>query len=116
MNTVLLLDLLPDDEPECIGKTYRYLESGYIGSRGDINLVRRLVPLKRISCPGCSRCDYVTEDIHEGLCNTGIAYPEIDPKLKSGDMAEAVFVPDSWDWESGVLDGWHIRFDKYVEP
>lgn len=109
MNKTLQLVAGPEEEPKCKGQLFRYIENAYIGKRGDVNLVRRLVPLRRLSCPGCSKCGWTHDDLNEGIYDKGGSYLEFDPAINPNDIVAIRFIPDSYDWESGYLDSWHLR-------
>lgn len=46
-------------EPPCKGLFFRCEETNYRGGRGEIVYCRKMIPLKRMSCKGCSQCEYL---------------------------------------------------------
>jgi hypothetical protein len=95
-------------QPVCKGKIYRVREANFIRKNGSIVSQREYVPMKRLSCPGCSLCDYLESDLREN------DYQVIDGGL-DGDLVELRVTNISTDWETGYVDGYDLEFAK-VKP
>ena len=52
---------------ECSGLVYRCRLSTYLGKKGEIVSTVKMVPMKRLSCPGCDHCRAVKELLKEDL-------------------------------------------------
>lgn len=99
--------------PACRGQIYRFIETAYVGKRGNIVCRRELQLMKRLSCPGCEVCGG-TADIETGLRDEGAAFLQFSPELLSGDLVKLQIENDDFDRESGTPELWHynvVRFD-----
>lgn len=100
------LDLRPEDpEPECKGAFFR----GKVNEFVTENRIARHVEvrfLKRMSCPGCSKCGHFFDDAREEVGYMGLHLDGIE----HGKLYRARTVVDSTDWESGHADAWHTAF------
>lgn len=73
--------------------------------------------MKRLSCPGCERCnDYVEDDIREHLSCDKEGILVFGEKLHHQDLVYLAGVIDSHDWESGHPDAWHYEVRHYTPP
>lgn len=100
-----------DDSEKCKGRFYRVRKNAYKSDRR-IFMSTSLIELKRMSCPGCKRCAWIDDDVHEGLCDMGDAYIEGLNSVKDGDIVRLLFILDSTDWETGLVDSWHLKAVK----
>ena len=93
------------EEPEvCGGLIWRGKASNYISSYNSIESKESLRLLKRKSCPGCSRCDWVLDAMKED-------FPEM-PIIIDGRLY-TYFIHTFKDWETTELD--HIEIVEVKE-
>lgn len=100
----------------CKGLVFRYTENFYSADSTKFVFQKQISLLKRKSCPGCDECYPVLDDLYQGMADVGEEFFEFSPHLKHGDEVELVFVPGPSDWETGYLDSWHYRVEKYTPP
>lgn len=106
------MDLLDDlginhkEVKECKGQIYRLRKSVYIGKNGNIDEKISMLPLKRKSCPGCIRCGGITENLLEDL-DDGL---DIRPCIQDQGLYRMEVVDIGRDWETGIIDEWHLAF------
>ena len=94
------------DEPICKGKTYRARVNRYINSKDEYVYTERMIPLKRLSCPGCPKCGWMDDEIREHIdCETLI---HID--IKDGATYSLQVTNVSTDWETGYVDDYTLEF------
>lgn len=95
---------------KCKGLFYRGSVENYIGSDGDVNFRTRLRPLKRPSCTGCQKCEWLVDHITEmfGCYNDPSNIAGID----QGALYELKVTGYSTDWESGMIDDVDVEFVK----
>jgi len=102
-----LLASIKDGTPkqECKGNVYRVREYSFFRKIGIIMFQREYVPMKKLSCPGCERCEYLTEDMNES-----------DFKVihggDHGDLVRLTITNEKHDWETGYIDTWDLEFVK----
>ena len=98
---------------ECIGKKYRYTENNYINLRGAICLEQKMTPLKKQSCPGCEKCGWIDDDLHESIVNVR---PPIIKKAANNGIYTVEITNISRDWETGYVDDYDFEFVLVDQP
>jgi len=80
-----------------------------------------LYRMRKLSCKrvheGNQRCFSPIDDASESevdLVLQGLEWADGHPR--DGELYNAVFVEDSNDWETGLLDEWHWRMEPFKEP
>jgi hypothetical protein len=88
----------------CIGLVFKGYKSLFkVKNRVELRQGIRL--LKRQSCPGCSNCMWLMDDINESIACGNVIFPEIEnEKLYSVRMVNI-----SRDWESGFVDDYDLE-------
>lgn len=109
-----MIDLLAvkEDKPECKGRVYRAKVSRFLGKNSSYTYQETMVPMKRLSCPGCSQCGWFDEDLKEFALSD---YPPIINNIKHGELYYLAVVNEHYDWESGILDGFELEFKEMKE-
>jgi hypothetical protein len=92
-------------EPDCKGKIFRVREGKFLRANGAIVFQREYVPMKRLSCPGCAKCDWLVDDILE----SGF---QVIEGGEPGDLVELKVTNVGTDWETGYVDSWDLEFVK----
>lgn len=110
MSLQLLINMLDDKENQCMGLFFKAKINNFVNTRGEVIHSVRMVPIKRRSCPGCSACDYLKDDLSEQL-KSGGEFPIIKD-ASDGDIYELKATNFSTDWETGYIDGWDLEFVK----
>src|SRR5512139_2555495 len=96
-----------DGEPEtCKGVYFRYTENAYV-SGGKFVFSKQFSLLKRMSCPGCSKCCWIVDSAEMGMSEVGAAHFEFESNLQHGDIVTLQFEVDRVDWETGYVDDYH---------
>ena len=103
-------------EPECRGQIYRYTESQWISDRGDWHHTERMVHQKRLSCPGCQHCGWVTDSLGEDCTSSGGYVPRIDASRFPGNYFRISTENLGHDPETGCLDQWDVWFQSIRDP
>lgn len=98
-------------ESICKGKIYRCRINAYISpTTGQYVRTERMVPMKRLSCPGCEKCGYLDEYMSEDLhCAGELA---VEPDLEHGALYEFKITRQYRDWETGYVDDFEMAFVK----
>ena len=52
-------------EPVCNGKVYKCKLTTSIGNRGEYVETMKMVPMKKLSCPGCESCGLADDDLRD---------------------------------------------------
>lgn len=94
----------------CEGKVYRAHLNAFINSKGEYVEQKRMTPMKRMSCPGCEKCDWLLEDLREQIISTDMS--PIVTTLVNKAFYRLVVANITKDWESGIVDGWDIVFER----
>ncbi len=107
-----MIGLVPAVEREeveiCKGLIFRYRETEYLNSDGAFVRTNRMMPMRRKSCPGCSKCDWFFDCYKE----QGVMWPS---GLKEGELYHLTVVNVSTDWETGYVDDFDLEFVEYKE-
>ena len=100
------------DEPEvCRGLIFRCEQTAWIGSQKDINFKERYRFQARMSCPSCSKCDWLWDDISERLVDHGRwGMDSVDRNGEDGKLYELKVTGWSTDHETGHADDWDVGF------
>ena len=62
--------------------------------------------MKKLSCPSCAQCNWEYESFFE----VGNDFPiENIETAQHGKLYSIDCITDSIDYESGIVDGWHLR-------
>lgn len=103
------LDLLLKDYPtrECKGLVYRYRENHYVNAKRHIVTTKRLVPMKKLSCDGCSSCGGILEFAADVM----IEYPM--DKMVDGELYEMNVETVVWQTDCGPEYDSDIVFTPY---
>ena len=111
------LDKIVDDDPEvCKGLVFRCERTAWFGIDQDINFRRRFRLLKRKSCPGCSKCDWMWDDLSERFSDFGSQQDGIDyDDCEHGKLYELQTTDVSYDYESGFVDSYNMKFVEVKE-
>lgn len=98
----------------CKGLVFAYRASEFINAKGEFVQTQRMVPRKRLSCKGCSQCTYMMDDLQEHI-GCGIPILGMD-EAKQDELYSLQVVNVTVDWETNVVDGWDLKFVKYIKP
>jgi len=93
----------------CIGTVFRCMESTYhYYDRGALVWGTKVVmrQLKKKSCPGCSECGSVLDDLGE------FDTIDIRPYIENGALYILDIVDISTDWETEIVDDYGLVFIK----
>lgn len=101
-------------QPGCIGRFFRYTESGFKGQNGRLVQTKEIRPLKSISCPGCAECAVLDEDLATRAKEMN--FVQFSPELKSGDTVTLFQVPVLRDRETGLLEEWYYEVQRADTP
>jgi len=106
-----------DPEPEtCKGLIFRADVSSWVGSDSDVNFRERFRFVKRLSCPGCVRCDWLLEDLNNRIGDKWLKDTVVRPiEVTHGELFTLRATNMSRDWETGVIDEWDLEFVKLEE-
>jgi len=89
------------NEPKCKGLLFRGTISSFTNDKGHIGTKKYLKLLKRKSCPGCARCGWIMDFIHEVISeDPGQDYLE---GIEDQKIYAPIITRDDEDIE---LDGW----------
>lgn len=103
------LEAIVKDVGECTGLFYRCKVNSFINSKGAYVYQERMVPLKRMSCPGCVHCGDLLDELNEVAFDKYMNGPVIE-KIKDSGLYKLQITNISTDWESGIVDDWDIEF------
>lgn len=109
----LIMDIDKPDTEECRGKIYKYIINKYIDNNGNYTQKSTMRLLKRKSCKGCLRCDWLDEAIQEYLHASGNIYVE---KPAHDSLYEIVVIDGDVDYETGCPDGFDLEFRRQTPP
>ena len=98
---------------ECKGRFYRGRVSGYLNSRNEYVYTEKMIPLKRMSCPGCEKCGWVDDELSMFISEK--TYPEVIGGIEDGELYTIDICNISHDWESGIVDDYDLVFTKVVD-
>jgi len=92
---------------ECKGKIYKANISKYIGKNDSINMKISMAPMKRLSCSGCPKCDYLFEYANEEKDTIDLS------EIENDKLYQLYYNITKWaDNEEYDIDG-SIQFKKY---
>jgi hypothetical protein len=103
---------LSESNDKCKGLIYRARKNVFINSRGEIIDSKRMIPMKRLSCPGCRQCEFLLGDLREWIYDYPIT---VKPGFEDGELYELCVLWHSTDWETGLYDDYEIGFEKLVD-
>lgn len=99
-------DVSQPDEP-CEGIYFRAKEYTYVGGRGELCFMIKLLPLKRRSCKGCCECGCFSED----LSSIGTDAVHLPERIVHDGIYRLRFVSGGKDWETGLCEEWWWELD-----
>ena len=105
-----LLDTETSKEVTCKGLIFK----GYTSLFTSDNKIERregVRLLKRKSCPGCTKCTWMLEELDEHAYHRSVILPEI----KDGAYYRLIVANLSTDWETGIADNYDLKFIKEKE-
>lgn len=94
----------------CNGRIYKCKINKFLNKKEEYVETVRMIPIKRMSCPGCDVCGWADEYLHdstyyeENLINIEDAEHDKFYRLQ--------VVNPSYDWETGICDEWELEFQK----
>ncbi|MCK5614425.1 hypothetical protein KAR91_71825 [Candidatus Pacearchaeota archaeon] len=94
---------------DCKGKVFRARVNTFFNAKGHFIYQERMIPLKRMSCPGCEICDWMDEYIKEDM-DCGYT-PIIEDPIRDGALYELV----SYDHGGMTLDGYESELEFVFE-
>lgn len=97
------------DMDECKGKIYKCRINNFINGKGEYVESTRMVPQKKLSCPGCKQCGYLDGEFHESVANNTIS---ISGTPEHNQLYSLNLVVVSTDWETGHADDYYLAFNK----
>ena len=100
-----------ETEPTCKGVVFRADVFNGPTKRGVMFAVRLNVVWK-LSCPGCDRCGWISDDINEINNYRPIIGIE---KAEHGKLYTLIVANEHRDWETGVIDEWDIEMIPWEE-
>lgn len=107
-----LPSLVKEKPKECKGLIFRAWPTIYVNG-GEYVETTKMRLLKRKSCKGCPKCDYMMSDLHEQSCDgRGAIMPEIPNPNK---MYKLEYTNIGYDWETGYVDDWEMEFVEFKD-
>lgn len=106
----LELEVDQKETSQCKGKIYKAKVTHYIGSRGEAIYQEKFIPMKRMSCDGCAKCNWLEDDLNEFMSNN--TFPIIEDRIKDEGLYYLDVTNISHDFESGIVDDWNLIFRK----
>ena len=106
--TLLVSEDYFNDQKPCKGHVYRARVSTYIGKRGELVDIRKLIPLKRLSCSGCEICGWIDDD----LSKMGVESISNFDEIEDGKRYELIARPT---YSLDPEDDYEIQVSEYVE-
>lgn len=105
----------------CNGKFYKAKFNPFINRKGEYVYQIRMIPIKKMSCPGCDSCWFLDEDLNERLgCFEYDKHKSKSPfhsghipnmeHLRHDHIYELKATNLSKDWETGYVDDWDLEF------
>lgn len=96
------------DAEECKGIFFRGITNNYFDyATGKLVWKEELRLLKRMSCKGCSKCDWLFDDIREHAeCGCSIILPKNG--IEHGKTYRIVVSNITKDYETGYVDDWDL--------
>lgn len=99
------------EEKHCQGQVFKANVQNFRTRMNGFEFSVRLVPMKRISCPGCEKCDWQSESFSEVSNDWPIVGIE---SVEDGKFYIIDVCNESRDWESGQIDAWDLRLIEYI--
>lgn len=115
LDEIFQLETRPIDESieHCKGVFFRGYRSQYF-QNDKFELKQGVKLLKRKSCPGCSQCAFILDNLQELSYTEGaIIFPKYG--IENGKLYSVCVVNESRDWESGVVDSWDLEIMEVKE-
>lgn len=92
----------------CKGRVYKCKVNKYVNGKDEYVEQIRMIPMKKMSCPGCEVCDWADEYLPDSNFWDNIEIDVID----DGAFYMLDVINISKDWESGIVDDWDLGFKK----
>lgn len=106
----ILSELTTTDNSSCNGIVYK-AEISLFETKYGINYNIKLKINKKLSCPGCSLCNY-----DSGLSEIDVDHwPIIDiEKAENGKYYTIEIVNQHRDYESSIIDSWDLKLIEFI--
>lgn len=94
----------------CQGTVFKASVQHYQTKKGGFGFQVRLVPVKKLSCPGCKSCGWEADNFGEVGNDFPIAGIE---DCEDGQLYSITTCNESQDWETGMIDSWELCLLKH---
>ena len=106
-----MLDLIADEETTyCQGTVFKASVQNCRTAKGGFRFQVHLVPMKKMSCPGCEKCGWQSENFSE--VNNDWPINGIE-SCEDGKFYFVSTCNESKDWETGQVDEWKLCLSEY---
>ncbi len=99
------------EEKHCQGQVFKANVQNFRTKRNDFGFSVRLIPMKRMSCPGCEKCGWQSEIFGEISNDWPIVGIE---SVEDGKFYTISVCNESRDWESGQINDWDLCLIEYI--
>lgn len=99
--------LQEEENDTCKGQIYKCEQSFFLDKRERYVEKVRMVPMKKLSCPGCKNCGGIIDAYSEFAYDHGI---DIRPAIFHNEFYILDIVDKSRDWKTGIVDDFGMAF------
>lgn len=94
----------------CKGQVFKASVNNFTTRKRGFGFEIRLVPMKRMSCPGCEKCGWLHENFNE--INNDWPILNIE-NCEDGKFYTIGICNELRDYESGMIDAWDLQLIEY---
>jgi len=98
------------DTKTCQGAIFKAQVNHFLTKKEGFGFQVRLIPIKKLSCPGCIKCYWQSDDFSQVSNDWPII--GID-KCENGKLYKVSIYNESRDWETGFVDEWYLYLVEY---
>lgn len=108
--TIKELLKLEKEESKCKGVFWRGWVSTYLSQYKSVEVRKSLRLLKRKSCPGCEKCEWIWDFINEEIYGGDMYCSDLLSNIENG-KTYTYKIDGGWDWETGIweIDGFYFK-------
>lgn len=91
---------------QCKGLIFRCTVNTFVNAKGEYIHQERMIPMKRLSCPGCENCGFIRDNFREYTEENLVG---VD-KIEHGRLYRLRIIEGPPNWKTGVPDDFEMEF------
>lgn len=86
---------------DCKGTHFKGKTNYFINKKNELVFTERLIPVSKLSCPGCKECGGLKDYLQETILNVGLDAVELTDNIEDGELYVLTTMSQGFDRETG---------------